>query len=210
MELQSGIHDMESESDVSETGKEQRNQLLESLNTKNKQISDLLMDIEGVEKENFALRQKISKVKDELLAATEEMTSVTKTLESKEKCLKEYTDKLEKMEFQYNDLKKNFNDLHETKNRIENNFQEKLISSRDAISRSTSANSFNNSLLCSLKRTPMRRLETMQNKVLRNCTNSDRYISLNDLLDLTGVETVTDISGGCYINSSSSFCRKAR
>nr|XP_023020845.1 centrosomal protein of 290 kDa [Leptinotarsa decemlineata] len=133
IELQSGIHDMESESDVSETGKEQRNQLLESLNTKNKQISDLLMDIEGVEKENFALRQKISKVKDELLAATEEMTSVTKTLESKEKCLKEYTDKLEKMEFQYNDLKKNFNDLHETKNRIENNFQEKLIELNSSI-----------------------------------------------------------------------------
>ncbi|KAG5876194.1 hypothetical protein JTB14_001937 [Gonioctena quinquepunctata] len=126
-ELQSGSHEKGSESDISETTKDKQKELVESLHNKNKQISDLLRDIEDVERENLVLRDKISKVKDELSVATKEMTAMTEILESKEEILKENADNLRRINAQYDDLKKDFHELLDNKNKREQEFEEQLM-----------------------------------------------------------------------------------
>ncbi|CAH2009812.1 unnamed protein product [Acanthoscelides obtectus] len=98
--------DISSESDVSESVKDRQRELLETIQNKNKQISDLLNDIEDVEKENSVLRDKLTTVRDELALATKEITSMTKLLKEKDGTILENTEQLSKAKEQCENARK--------------------------------------------------------------------------------------------------------
>ncbi|KAJ8968110.1 hypothetical protein NQ314_002465 [Rhamnusium bicolor] len=101
-EIQSGPQGAgSSESDVSETIRDQQKELVETIHSKNKQISDLLQDIEEVEKDNFVLRNKLSNVRDELATATKEMVTMTEILKAKDTALEENQESFQKVSDQY-------------------------------------------------------------------------------------------------------------
>ncbi|CAH1173755.1 unnamed protein product [Phaedon cochleariae] len=125
-ELQSIPHDAGSESDISETIKDHQKELVDTLQNKNKQISELLRDIENVESENLLMRDKLSKVRDELEVATKEIIFMTQTLKLKEESLKESTEHSNKMVEQYDNVKKVLEKLQHEKNDLENEMKKQL------------------------------------------------------------------------------------
>ncbi|XP_031338487.1 centrosomal protein of 290 kDa isoform X2 [Photinus pyralis] len=68
----------ESRSDMSEATTDQYKELVQTVQLKNKQISQLLDDIQIIEKENIVLQEMISKLKDELLDASKQLSTMTK------------------------------------------------------------------------------------------------------------------------------------
>ncbi|KAJ3666880.1 hypothetical protein Zmor_002307 [Zophobas morio] len=80
-ELQVASQD-DTRSDVSETVKEQHKELVNTVHVKNKQISDLLRDIEATEQDNVILREKLTTVRDELATATKELTLLTENFKA--------------------------------------------------------------------------------------------------------------------------------
>lgn len=78
-----------SQSDVSENIKEQQKELIDTVHHKNKQLSDLLRDIEAVEKENLLLREELSKARDELTEATNQFAAMSDEIAISEAKLKE-------------------------------------------------------------------------------------------------------------------------
>ncbi|VEN56292.1 unnamed protein product [Callosobruchus maculatus] len=98
--------DVSSESDISESVKDRQRELLETIQNKNKQISDLLNDIEDVEKENSVLRDKLTTVRDELALATKEITSMTELLKEKDAIISENNEQLAKAREQCEEARK--------------------------------------------------------------------------------------------------------
>ncbi|XP_060525387.1 centrosomal protein of 290 kDa-like isoform X2 [Cylas formicarius] len=82
-EVQARIHD-ESDSDISESYKQQQRELTSLVQSKNQQLSEILRDIEDVENENTVLREKLSTLKEELFNATNEIVSLTESLKAKD------------------------------------------------------------------------------------------------------------------------------
>ncbi|XP_030746572.1 centrosomal protein of 290 kDa [Sitophilus oryzae] len=102
--LENQIRNMETSKDNSESESSASTALVEKkdenvavlIQSKNRQISDLLNDLEEVEKENLSLREKLVEVKNELSQATEEISSILEVVKSKEAALQEKNDELEK------------------------------------------------------------------------------------------------------------------
>ncbi|KAK5649525.1 hypothetical protein RI129_000554 [Pyrocoelia pectoralis] len=67
----------ESRSDMSEATADQHKELVQTVQQKNKQISQLLDDIQIIEKENIDLQEMVSKLKDELSDASKQLSTMT-------------------------------------------------------------------------------------------------------------------------------------
>ncbi|KAK4881329.1 hypothetical protein RN001_004648 [Aquatica leii] len=67
----------ESHSDISESATDQYKELIQTIQHKNKQISQLLDDIQVVENECVNLQDKVSKLKDELVDASNQISTMT-------------------------------------------------------------------------------------------------------------------------------------
>ncbi|KAK9884909.1 hypothetical protein WA026_009147 [Henosepilachna vigintioctopunctata] len=96
-DLQASKHDGSVSSDVSDTVKDQHKELVENVHNKNKQISDLLQDIEEVEKDNVVLREKLANVRDELAVATSEIQCQTEKLVSLDLQLKDSQETIQRL-----------------------------------------------------------------------------------------------------------------
>nr|CAD7456946.1 unnamed protein product [Timema tahoe] len=83
-----------------ELGVEKQREMAESIRQKNKHISQLLNDLEAVEKENRVLQEKLTSLRDELSEATRHMTEVTGELTSLRHTCQEREDKLNTLEEQ--------------------------------------------------------------------------------------------------------------
>nr|CAD7393738.1 unnamed protein product [Timema cristinae] len=83
-----------------ELGVEKQREMAESIRQKNKHISQLLNDLEGLEKENRVLQEKLTSLRDELSEATRHMTEVTGELTSLRHTCQEREDKLNTLEEQ--------------------------------------------------------------------------------------------------------------
>ncbi|XP_018571875.1 centrosomal protein of 290 kDa [Anoplophora glabripennis] len=120
-EVQAKSHETASESDISENIKDQQKELMQTVQNKNKQISELLGDIEVVEKENFILRGKLSNVRDELSLATKEISTMTEILKAKEAAIEENegNESLKKISAQYDILQEEFEELEQLKKNME-------------------------------------------------------------------------------------------
>ncbi|XP_056644391.1 centrosomal protein of 290 kDa [Diorhabda sublineata] len=114
-ELQSVPQEATSESDYSESIKDQQKELVETLHNKNRQISDLLREIEEVENENTVLRDKLSKVRDELSVATKEIVSMVDSLKVKDEKLRENSENIEKLSLENEHLKEEYSNLKQEK-----------------------------------------------------------------------------------------------
>ncbi|XP_050500647.1 centrosomal protein of 290 kDa [Diabrotica virgifera virgifera] len=107
-ELQTMPHDAGSESDYSESIRDRQKELVETLHNKNTQISDLLRDIEEVEQENIVLREKFTKVKDELSSVTKDLEKLKDLLSEKDEEIKDQAGNINKINQEYEELKKTF------------------------------------------------------------------------------------------------------
>ncbi|XP_072379937.1 centrosomal protein of 290 kDa isoform X2 [Diabrotica undecimpunctata] len=114
-ELQTMPHDAGSESDYSESIRDRQKELVETLHNKNIQISDLLRDIEEVEQENIVLREKLTRVKDELSLAMKDLENLKDLLSGKDEEIKDQAGHLNKINQEYEELKKIFETCQEEK-----------------------------------------------------------------------------------------------
>ncbi|KAJ8934432.1 hypothetical protein NQ318_017133 [Aromia moschata] len=113
-----------SESEASETMRDQHRELVETIRNKNKQISDLLRDIEEVEKENFIMRDKLSNVRDELASATKEITTMTEILRERDAILEDKEASYKEVYAQYEMLKREFEELQQEKSKLRQEMEE--------------------------------------------------------------------------------------
>ncbi|CAH0553139.1 unnamed protein product [Brassicogethes aeneus] len=113
-----------SESDISETVREQHKELIEVVQNKNKQISDLLQDIEEVEKENLILRDKLSKIRDDLATATDEINLMTERLNGSNVKLAESLEQYQNLVAENEVLKEQIQTLNEEKEVVELKIEE--------------------------------------------------------------------------------------
>ncbi|GLV41129.1 Centrosomal protein 290kDa [Carabus blaptoides fortunei] len=105
----------DSQSEVSEvTDKHQI--LSEHLREKNKQISQLLSDIECVEKENISLKENVIHLRDKLNEATEHIKQMTSEISGQKRVLHENRDKLDKLHEENTALRNQIEDLVNQKN----------------------------------------------------------------------------------------------
>uniref|UniRef100_A0A6P7GEN5 Centrosomal protein of 290 kDa n=1 Tax=Diabrotica virgifera virgifera TaxID=50390 RepID=A0A6P7GEN5_DIAVI len=131
-ELQTMPHDAGSESDYSESIRDRQKELVETLHNKNTQISDLLRDIEEVEQENIVLREKFTKVKDELSSVTKDLEKLKDLLSEKDEEIKDQADmdflkgNINKINQEYEELKKTFETCHEEKLQAEKRLNETI------------------------------------------------------------------------------------
>ncbi|KAH0821762.1 hypothetical protein GEV33_001029 [Tenebrio molitor] len=122
-ELQLANQD-DNHSDVSETVKEQHKELVNSVHNKNKQISDLLRDIEASEKENIVLREKLTNVRDELAIATKELTLLTENLKGSKIQLNESSEQIRKLTAENENLQDEIREILEQKRHFEQEMEE--------------------------------------------------------------------------------------
>ncbi|XP_044259542.1 centrosomal protein of 290 kDa-like isoform X2 [Tribolium madens] len=118
------INQEDNQSDVSETIKEQHKELVNTLHNKNKQISDLLRDIEIAEKENVVLREKLETVRDELAAATKELTMLTENLKASKIQQNEFSDNLTRVLAENENLRDEIHEILEQKQNFEREMEE--------------------------------------------------------------------------------------
>ncbi|CAG9830349.1 unnamed protein product, partial [Diabrotica balteata] len=123
-ELQTMPHDAGSESDYSESIRDRQKELVETIHNKNIQISDLLRDIEEVEQENIVLREKLTKVKDELSLATKDLENLKDLLSGKDEEIKDQAGNINKINQEYEELKKKFESCHDEKLLVEKKLSE--------------------------------------------------------------------------------------
>ncbi|XP_015840436.1 centrosomal protein of 290 kDa isoform X2 [Tribolium castaneum] len=118
------INQEDNQSDVSETVKEQHKELVNALHNKNKQISDLLRDIEVAEKENVILREKLETVRDELAVATKELTMLTENLKATKIQQNESSENLTRVLAENENLRDELREILEQKQNFEREMEE--------------------------------------------------------------------------------------
>ncbi|KAL3280012.1 hypothetical protein HHI36_017520 [Cryptolaemus montrouzieri] len=111
-------------SETSETVKDQHRELVETVHSKNKQLSDLLRDIEEVEKENLVLREKLANVRDELASATTEIQRQMEKLGAADLQLKESEDTIKKVTIDNELLLEEIQELTAQKTKVEEHLSE--------------------------------------------------------------------------------------
>ncbi|XP_050302755.1 centrosomal protein of 290 kDa isoform X2 [Anthonomus grandis grandis] len=100
----------------------EQSSLVEMIQSKNQQITDLLKDLEDIENENLALNNTLIEAKDELALATAQISHMIETLKYEDALIMEKTELIESLKMEVEDLKQKLQQCEIEKTNLKEEF----------------------------------------------------------------------------------------